>query len=70
MKGRRYHTTKTERKQDYSKLFTDTEKAKLLYLESHEFRQFVYDFDNRYPNTPLEDVYKVYSEGSLELSLF
>lgn len=66
---RRYYRN-TEKKQDYSKLFTDKERAKLLYFESHEFRQFVYDFDNRYPNTPLEDVYKVYSEGSLELSLF
>ena len=69
MKGRYYHH-KTERKQDYSKLFTDAEKAKLLYFESHEFREFVYAYDANVPDTPLEVVYRAYQTDSLQLSLF
>lgn len=68
MKGRYYH--KTERKQDFSKLITDAEKAKLLYFESHEFRQFVYAHDENHPNTPLETVYRAYQKDGLQLSLF
>lgn len=65
---RRYYYPKTEKKQDYSKLVTDAEKAKLLYFESHEFREFVYA--NETPETTLAQLYKVYTEGSFQLSLF
>lgn len=69
MKSRRYYPKK-EKKQDYSKLFTNTEKAKLLYFESHEFRMFVYAHDDNHTNIPLEQLYEMYNEGSLQLSLF
>lgn len=67
MKRRYYPKTK---KENYSKLFTDAEKAKLLYFESREFREFVYAYDANCPNTPLESVYRAYQTDKLQLSLF
>lgn len=63
------HYPKTK-KQDYSKLFTEEEKAKLLYFESHDFRIFVYGQDERKTGLSLTELYKVYTEGSMQLSLF
>lgn len=63
------HYPKTK-KQDYSKLFTEEEKAKLEYFENHEFRMFVYEQDERKTGLSLTELYKVYTNGSLQLSLF
>ena len=63
------HYSKTK-KQDYSKLFTEDEKAKLEYFENHDFRMFVYEQDERKTGLSLTELYKVYTEGSMQLSLF
>ena len=67
---RNYHYHPKTKKQDYSKLFTDEEKAKLEYFESHDFRMFVYEQDERKTGLSLAELYKVYTEGSMQLSLF
>ena len=63
------HYPKTK-KQDYSKLFTDAEKAKLAYFEDHNFRLFVYEQDERKSGLSLTELYKVYTDGGMQLSLF
>ena len=45
-------------------------KAKLEYFESHDFRMFVYEQDERKTGLSLAELYKVYTEGSMQLSLF
>ena len=63
------HYPKTK-KQDYSKLFTEEEKAKLEYFENHDFRMFVYSHDEHDSGLSLTELYKIYTEGSMQLSLF
>ena len=40
------------------------------YFESHDFRMFVYEQDERKTGLSLAELYKVYTEGSMQLSLF
>ena len=67
---RNYRYYPKTKKQDYSKLFTEEEKAKLLYFENHDFRMFVYSHDEHDSVLSLTDLYKIYTEGSMQLSLF
>ena len=58
---RRFYT----KKQNYSKLFTLEEEAKLAYNTNIQFRQFVSERAGK-----LVELYTIYKQGGLQLKLF
>lgn len=53
------------KKQNYSKLFTPEEEAKLAYNTNMRFRQFANERTGK-----LADLYTIYKQGGLQLKLF
>ena len=69
MKGKRYFY-KPEKKQDYSKLFNDEDKAQLLYFRDAEFRKYVDKNTDDTQTISFGDLYRAYQWGGVQLSLF
>jgi len=63
---RKFRYYPKEKKQDYSKLFTGEEQAKLQYIGNSDFRTFV----NEHTGASLAELHEVYTKGGLQLSLF
>ena len=54
------------KKHNYSKLFNDEDKAKLMYNRDMAFRSFV----DSAPNMSLANLYTIYKGGAVQLQLF
>lgn len=71
--SRYYHTfpKSYKRKPDYSKLFNESDKAKLEYSKNMDFRRFVLTWNNDMPELlgwTLLDFYKAYQSGGYQFT--